>query len=177
MTTPYIGEIQLFGFNFPPRNWAYCNGTLLSIQQNTALFSLLGTQYGGNGTTNFQLPNLIARAACGQGDGNGLTPRTIGETFGAASVTLNVNEMPGHSHPFVIYNQNDTSKRASSPSAGNSLGVPSSSAPFTTAGTPNAQFAPGTCGVSGGNQPHENQQPYLAMNFCISLSGVYPSFN
>jgi microcystin-dependent protein len=176
MTEPFIGEIQLFGFNFPPRQWAACNGATLAIQQNTALFSLLGTQYGGNGTTTFQLPNFTTRASCNQGTGAGLSQRVIGETFGANSVTLTQPEMPMHSHPFTVYNQNDTSKRASSPSSGNSLAVPSLSAPFVTGGQANAQFAPAMCGPSGGGQPHENRQPYLAVNFCIALSGVFPSF-
>lgn len=176
MTEPFVGEIQLFGFNFPPRQWAFCNGALLSIQQNTALFSLLGTYYGGNGQTTFQLPNFTGRAGCNQGAGAGLTPRTIGETFGENSVTLNQGEMPMHAHPFTVYNQNDPSKRAGSPSPGNSLAVPGLSTPYTTSGQPNVQFAPGMCGVSGGSQAHENRQPYLAANFCIALSGVFPSF-
>lgn len=176
MTEPFIGEIQLFGFNFAPRQWAFCNGATLAIQQNTALFALLGTQYGGNGTTNFQLPNFTGRAGCNQGSGAGLSPRVVGETFGSNNVTLTQNEMPMHSHPFTIYNQNDTSKRASSPSPGNSLAVPSLSTPFVTGGQANAPFAPGMCGPTGGGQPHENRQPYLAVNFCIALAGVFPSF-
>jgi microcystin-dependent protein len=176
MTEPFIGEIQLFGFNFAPRGWALCNGATLAIQQNTALFALLGTQYGGNGQTTFQLPNFVSRAGCSQGQGPGLTPRTIGETFGENAVTLTTDTMPAHTHPFTVYNQNDTGKRASSPSPGNALGVPTLSSPFAQNATPNAPFSPSMCMPTGNGQPHENRQPYLAVNFCIALQGVFPSF-
>lgn len=174
MTEPFIGEIQLFGFNFAPRNWAQCNGAILSIQQNTALFSLLGTQYGGNGTTNFALPNLASRVACNQGQAPGLTARFIGETFGEQSVSLTLNQMPAHQHDLTLYSQPDTTKRASSPAAGNAVSNPAASSPFVATG-PLAPFAP-NLGPTGGGQPHENQQPYLAVNFCIALQGIYPSF-
>ncbi|GCA50147.1 microcystin-dependent protein [Mesorhizobium plurifarium] len=176
MTTPFIGEIQLFGFNFAPRGWAFCNGALLPIQQNSALFSLLGTEYGGDGHTTFQLPNFAARAACSQGTGIGLTPRVAGDTFGEAAVTLTLTQMPSHTHAFTVYNQNDPSKRAASPSTGNSLASPTSSSPFASGAEPDAQFAPAMIGPAGGSQAHENQQPYLAVNFSIALAGEYPSF-
>lgn len=176
MAEPFIGEIQLFGFNFPPYGWASCNGATLAIRQNTALFSLLGTQYGGDGMTTFQLPNFTNRAGCNQGQGAGLTLRRMGETFGSNSITLSQAEMPAHSHSLTIYNQSDSNKRAASPSTGNSLSVPNSSAPFLPDAQPNAQFAPNTIGRAGGSQPHENRQPYLAINFSIALSGVFPSF-
>lgn len=175
MTEPYIGEIQLFGFNFAPRNWAVCNGALVAIQQNTALFSLLGTQYGGNGTTTFALPNLAARAACNQGQAPGLTPRFIGETFGEQSVTLTSAEMPSHQHGLNLYAQPDPSKRASSPSPGNAVANPGASTPFATSGPP-VGFSGNLISPTGGSQPHENRQPYLATNFCIALQGVFPSF-
>ena len=176
MTEPFIGEIQLFGFNFAPSHWAQCNGALMAIQQNTALFSLLGTQYGGNGTTTFGLPNLVARVACNQGQGPGLTPRTIGETFGEQSVTLTSAEMPAHQHGLTLYAQNTPGNRASSPSAGNAVSNPATSGPFVATG-PMASFSPNLIGPTGGGQPHENQQPYLAVNFCIALQGIFPSFN
>jgi microcystin-dependent protein len=175
MTEPFIGEIQLFGFNFAPRDWAQCNGALLSIQQNTALFSLLGTQYGGNGTSTFALPNLASRVACNQGQAPGLTARTIGETFGEQSVSLTSNEMPAHPHGLALYAQADTTRRASSPAAGNALSNPAASSPFVADG-PFVPFAPNLVGPAGGGQLHENRQPYLAVNFCIALQGVYPSF-
>lgn len=176
MTEPFIGEIQLFGFNFAPNGWAFCNGATLAIRQNTALFSLLGIQYGGDGTTTFQLPNFTNRAGCQQGNGAGLTPRTIGEPFGENGVTLSVNEMPAHSHSFTVYNQTDPGKRSSSPSAGNSLTPPGLSGPYATAGQPNAAFTPTMIQPAGNSQQHENRQPYLALNYSIALQGVFPSF-
>lgn len=175
MTEPFIGQIQQFGFNFAPRGWAFCNGATLAIQQNTALFALLGTQYGGNGQTTFQLPNFANRAACNQGQGPGLTDRTIGEVFGSDSVTLTSAQMPAHVHTVQVYNQPTASKKAASPSVGNALGSPSASA-FAIPGTANAPFSPTVIQPAGGGQPHENRQPYLAMNFCIALQGVFPSF-
>jgi microcystin-dependent protein len=172
----FIGQIQIFGFNFAPRDWALCNGAILAIRQNTALFSLLGTMYGGDGKTTFMLPNFAGRTCCNQGEGPGVTSRTVGESFGENSVTLTANEMPAHSHPFTIYNQTDTSKRTSAPANGSSLVVPQNSAPFNSSGAANVQFSPRMGGMAGGGQPHENRQPYLAMNFCIALSGVFPSF-
>ena len=176
MTEPFIGQIQMYGFNFAPRGWAACNGATLAIQQNTALFSLLGTQFGGNGQTTFMLPNFATRAACNQGQGPGLTPRTAGETFGDASVTLTIQEMPAHSHSLNLFNQSDSTKRTGTPVAGVALTVPTASVPFAAGAQPNAWFAPQACGSAGGSQPHENRQPYLAVNFCIALQGVFPSF-
>ena len=118
MTEPFIGEIQLFGFNFPPRGWSYCNGVTMPIQQNTALFSLLGTQYGGNGQSTFQLPNLTTRGACSLGQGPGLSNRVQGETFGNALVTLTTQQMPAHSHGLVAYSQPDLTKRTNVPATG-----------------------------------------------------------
>ena len=174
MTEPFVGQIQLFGFTFAPRGWATCNGVTMAIQQNTALFSLLGTQYGGNGQTTFQLPNFVNRAATNQGNGPGLTPHTAGETYGVSSVTLNTQQMPAHTHSLNIYNQPTDSKKAASPSTGNALGSPSMST--FVAGAANAPFAPTVLVPAGGGQPHENRQPYLAMNFCIALQGVFPAF-
>lgn len=176
MTTPFIGEIQVFAFDFAPRGWASCNGSLVPIQQYSAVFALLGVNYGGNGTTNFQLPNFTNRAGCSQGQGPGLTPRVIGETFGENSETLTVTQMPAHMHQFTIYNQGDLSKKAASPSEGNSLTSPANTSAFVAGAQPNAQFLPDMIGFTGGNQPHENRQPYIAMNYCIAMAGAFPSF-
>ncbi|RPE82023.1 phage tail protein [Vulcaniibacterium tengchongense] len=177
MTEPFIGEIQIFGFNFAPRGWAMCNGAQLAIQQNTALFSLLGTTYGGDGRTTFALPNLTNRAACGQGQGPGLTERPLGAAFGENSVTLSTAQLPAHQHAATLYAQPDNSKRASTPAAGNALSNPGGSSPFVAPGGSPAAFAANVVLPSGGGQPHENRQPYLAMNFCIALQGVFPSFD
>lgn len=180
MTEPFIGQIQIFGFNFAPRGWAACNGATLTIQQNTALFALLGTQYGGNGQSTFQLPNFANRAVDSATlpttpPPPGLTQRSMGETFGSNSVTLTTQEMPSHTHGVNISNQQVATKKAASPSAGNALGSPNANA-FVAGTAANAQFSPTLVLPTGNNQPHENRQPYLAMNFCIALQGIFPSF-
>jgi microcystin-dependent protein len=175
MSDPFLGEIQIYGFTFAPNQWAFCQGQIMAIQQNTALFSLLGTQFGGNGQSTFGLPNFTGNAACGQGNGNGLTPRVIGETFGSDTVTLLSTEMPTHNHGARIYNQTDASKRTGTPGAGNAITVPQTNGPFTNSSSVNTTFAPQTIGLAGQTQPHANQQPYLALNFCISLTGVFPT--
>lgn len=175
MSSPFLGEIQIYGFNFAPYNWAQCSGQLMPIQQNTALFSLLGVTFGGNGTSNYQLPNYIGNAACGQGAGPGLTPRTMGETFGSDSVSLLTTQMPGHTHAARVYNQKTANLRTGTPSTGASLIVTQQAGPYTSTNAVNTSFPPATVGVAGGSAPHQNQQPYLTLNFCICLSGVFPT--
>ena len=177
MTQPFIGEIQMFGFNFNPRGWAFANGATIPIQQNTALFSLLGVTYGGNGQTTFQLPNFAGRAGCEQGSGPGLSPRTLGQVFGVNTVTLTSDQMPTHTHGLNLYAS--AQNRTSSPAANSALSSPNNSNTnaFVPPGTVNTQFAPNMLQPSaGGGQPHQNQQPYLGVNFCIALQGIYPSF-
>lgn len=180
MTEPYIGEVSIFGFNFAPRGYAFCNGSILSIAQNTALFALLGTTYGGNGQTTFALPNLVGRAVANAGQGPGLSPLALGQVFGAETVTLLQSQIPGHSHGMVLVAQNDASKRSHSPSSGNALSVASNTSvlSFVPSGQVATTFAPNMVGPSsGGGQPHENQQPYLGVNFCIALQGIFPPRN
>lgn len=174
MSDPFVGEIQIYGFNFAPYNWAMCQGQLMPIQQNTALFSLLGTQFGGNGTTNYQLPNYTGNAACGQGQGIGLTLRTVGETFGSDSVTLLPGEMPMHTHGARIYNQPTTANRSGIPVSGDAVITPGSVTILAATTTANTTFPVQTIGIAGGSDSHENQQPYLTLNFCISLAGTFP---
>lgn len=179
MTQPFIGEIQHFGFNFNPRGWAFCNGATLPISQNTALFSLLGVTYGGNGQTTFQLPNFAGRAGCEQGAGPGLSPRALGATFGTNTVALTSNQIPTHSHPLVAYSQSDPAKRSFAPTANGGLSFLAKSTKARTFATNpiNTNLAANMLGPSpGGGLPHENQQPYLGVNFCIALQGIYPSF-
>lgn len=179
MTEPFIGEIQLFGFNFNPRGWAFANGAVLPISQNTALFSLLGTIYGGNGQTTFQLPNLAGRAASEQGSGPGLTPRSLGESFGVNTVTLTSNEMPAHNHRLNAYSQTAAGSGSNVPTSNGGLSFLASSTTSKTyiASPLNTQLASGMIQPSsGGAQPHQNQQPYLGINFCIALQGIFPSF-
>lgn len=172
MSEPFLSEIKIFAFNFPPKGWAFCNGQLLPINQNQALFSLLGTTYGGNGQTNFALPNLRGRAQIHTGNGH-----TLGETGGASAVTINTQSMPTHTHPLtnnmavVNANQNAT------------LGDPgghnwaNNGKQIWNTGQPNAAMNPQAVGNVGGSQPHENRQPYLVLNFCIALQGIFPSQN
>ncbi len=177
MTTPFVGEIQIFGFNFAPVGWAQCNGALLPIAQNTALFSLLGTNYGGDGRTTFQLPNFAGRAACSQGQGAGLTQRAIGEPFGTEQVTLISGQIPMHTHGLNIYHQPNTALQADVPANGYGLTGPAATEPFVPNNpTPNTTLAGAVIGVTGGNLPHENRQPLLPLNFCIALQGAFPAF-
>ena len=173
MADPYIGEIKMFAGNFAPRNYAYCNGQLLAIAQNTALFSLLGTIYGGDGRVTFGLPNLQGRAAMFWGQGPGLSLRQIGQTGGATAVSLLTTEMPSHNH---LIQGNTTSGATANPSNatfGSGLrGDPAfyaAPAPFTA-----VAMAPQAVGLNGSGLPHNNLQPYLAVSFIIALAGVYP---
>lgn len=175
MADSFIAEIRIFGCNFAPKNWAQCNGQLLSIAQNTALFSLLGTTYGGNGTQTFGLPNLQGRAALSQGQGPGLSPYQLGQTGGQSTVTLIASQMPAHTHSFAASASNGNS---SSPS-GNLLAVPSADRDvevYTNNNTP-VQMSTTMLAATGGSQPHNNMMPYLAINFCICMFGIYPSRN
>lgn len=179
MSQPFIGEIQLFGFNFNPRGWAFANGATLPISQNTALFSLLGTIYGGNGQTTFQLPNFAGRAGCEQGQGPGLSPRSLGESFGVNTVTLTSTQIPQHNHGVNAYSQTASGSGSHTPVTNGGLSfLATSTSSKTYIATPlNTQLAPNMITPSqGGGFPHENQQPYLGVNFCIALQGIYPSF-
>lgn len=177
MTEPFLGEIQIFGFSFAPKDWADCNGSLMSIQQATALFSLLGTQYGGDGVRTFALPNFARYAACGQGAGPGLTPRVMGEIFGEDGVTLGNDEMPMHNHLISTYGVRGTANRTGTPVAGAALTNPTNGSAYVPNATGDTTFSPIMLSPAGGNGAHENRQPYLALGFCISQQGVYPSFN
>ena len=168
---PFVAEIRIFGFNFAPRGWAFCNGQLMPIAQNTALFSLLGTTYGGNGQTTFGLPNLQGSAVMHQGQGPGMTPRFLGETGGSANVALLQSELPPHSHNVTVAATNDAVADRSN-ATGNVLAKPidSSYAP----GGSNTTMNPNSSTLAGSSAPHNNMQPYLVINFCIALQGVYP---
>jgi microcystin-dependent protein len=173
MSSPFLGEIQIFGFNYPPYQRATANGATLSISQFAALFSLLGAQY--NGTTNFQLSNLIGRAACNQGTGNGLTPRVIGETFGEFNVALNTQTIPPHSHTMIA--NEPPVPAVPAPVAGAAWAKFAGTAALVGNNPPaTVSLNPAAVNPTGGNVPHPNQQPYLALNFCIALNGAFPSF-
>lgn len=177
MSDPFVAEIRIFPFNFPPTGWAFCNGQLLPISQNTALFSLLGTYYGGDGKSTFALPDLQGCAPMQQGQGSGLSPRYIGESAGVAAVTLIQTEIPVHTHYMQASAQpataaDPTGNYAAQPQwdNGTSFGV----AGIYTTQQPNVLMAPQALSVSGSSLPHDNMQPYLALNFCIALQGIFP---
>ena len=179
MAEPFIGQIILVGFNFEPVNWAFCNGQLLSISQNAALFSLVGTFYGGNGTTNFALPDLRSRVPLHFGQGNGLSPYAIGESAGVENVSLLSSQIPAHTHAL---NATASYGAAQSP-AGAFLAETSQDGSsrgsiyfgYSAAQTTPATLNPNSVGLTGGNLPHPNIQPVLALNYIISLAGIFPS--
>ena len=187
MGTPYLSEIKLFAFNFPPRGWAFCAGQLLPINQNQALFSLLGTTYGGNGQTTFALPDLRGRVPNGWGQGAGLENYDLGQQGGVEAVTLTVLNMPPHTHALNVtpLNANLGSKNAAANQRGPAGNVPAIEAAGVTAiystAAPDAvlgasAIAPAMSAANaGGGTPHANVQPYLVLNYCIALVGTFPS--
>ncbi|MGX5697340.1 phage tail protein [Agromyces soli] len=173
MTIPYVGEIRTVGFNFAPQGWALCEGQLMPISQNTALFSLLGTSYGGDGKSTFALPDLRGAFAIGQGDGEGLSPRWIGEQGGASAVTLITSEMPAHIHA--------ANAVAAPGSTGSPVGAVwaeprygRSARPAYSADPAGVELRADALSVGGGDLPHNNMPPYLGMYFIIALQGVFP---
>ncbi|MEO7720183.1 MAG: tail fiber protein [Capsulimonas sp.] len=174
MADQFVGEIRIVPFNFAPTGWAMCNGQILPISQNTALFSLLGTNFGGNGQTNFALPNLQDSVAVDFGAGAGLTERSMGETGGAASVTISESQLPQHKH---VINASSSAATKFTP-GGNLFAVPNAGPRranqlYTTA-APNATMALSAIVPTGGGLAHNNTQPYLALNFIIALQGIFP---
>ena len=176
MADAYLGEIRIFAGNFAPHGWALCNGQVMSIQQNTALFSILGVQYGGDGKTNFALPNLNGRVPIGQGAGPGLTPRTVGQAVGSQTVTLLATEMPAHTHvPMGTTQKGSTSDPANAAWGEFSVSGRGGVTPVNLFNaTPDTPMSPLAVNVSGGSQPHNNMQPFLAMNYIICLQGEFP---
>lgn len=166
MAEPFLSEIRVFPFNFPPKGWALCNGQLLPINQNQALFALLGTTFGGDGRTNFALPNLRGQVPIHAGNGH-----TLGETAGASSVTLTAQHMPAHSHGV-----NAVSGAGTRPIAEGAFLANGGSDFYTPPANP-TPMAPDAVANVGGNQPHNNTMPYLVFNFCIALTGIFPSRN
>jgi microcystin-dependent protein len=172
MADPFVAEIRIFPFNFAPKGWAFCNGQLLPISQNTALFALLGTVYGGDGKSTFALPNLQGDAAMHPGQGQGLSLRDLGQIGGSESVTLLLSEIPVHTHGVVV-----------SPEIGD-VQIPTADVAYARSGGGQAYtnsnaglqlMAPQMLSPAGGSLPHNNMQPYLTLNFCIALQGVFPA--
>jgi microcystin-dependent protein len=169
---PFLGEIRLLGFGWAPNGWALCDGSLLAIAQNTALFSLLGTTYGGNGTTTFALPDLRGRVPVGQGQGPGMSPITMGQVGGEPAHTLLGNEIPPHSHPVNAAQNASTTNPSGAVMANDSRGTLVNIYAGQADGT---VMNPAMVGPNSGGAPHNNMQPFLGMNYCIALQGIYPS--
>lgn len=179
MTTPFIGEIQIFGFGYAPADWALCDGTLVAIKAYPGLFSLIGTTYGGDGGEKFRLPNLTGRAICGQGTGTGLTPRQLNDSFGANSVSLSAAQVPDHSHTVNVYAERAGVDKVVAPKAGYALSTPEKAELYynseVVTATP-VSMATTFPAIEGGDRPHENRQPFVALNFYIALRGDMPAF-
>lgn len=200
---PFIGEIKMFGGNFAPRGYAFCQGQIMAIAQNTALFSLLGTTYGGNGQNTFALPDLRGRAPVGQGQGPGLSPITLGEVAGVENTTLTINQMPQHTHTVTFSSPLTATGQAAIPAASASTstqaapGATTVLGPIAASGRPGTLYSTsaadttlqpftitcsgsvpnGTITPAGGSQPFSLRTPYLGVNFIIALEGVFPSRN
>lgn len=172
MSEPFLAEIRMVGFNFAPRGWAFCDGQILPINQNQSLYSLLGTTYGGDGRTSFALPDLRGRTPIHVGRSNGGVDHTLGQKSGEETHTLSVNEMPQHRHGLQATN-NEPTPGANPENNVLSRSVQQTYAPFAQA----AAFGAGSIQNTGGSQAHENMQPFLAVNFCIALQGLFPSRN
>jgi microcystin-dependent protein len=171
MSEPFVGQIQIFGFNFAPQGWALCAGQILPISQNTALFSILGTTYGGDGKSNFALPNLQGRVPIQQGQGSGLTLRSLGEIGGEEFVTLSANQMPGHTH---AANCNNAVGTAYDPAGQVWSQDAGGNQEYGTGAVVGKHMSSNAVLQAGGGQPHNNLQPYLVLNYCIAMQGVFP---
>ncbi len=172
VSEPFIGQIMMFAGNFAPRGWAFCEGQLLSVAQNTALYSILGTTYGGNGQTTFALPDLRGRLPMQPGQGPGLSPRSLGEQGGSESVTLNSSQMPAHNHSLNVSSQQGDTETP----VGTVLAADNTASITNYRAAPiDGTMSPSAIGAAGGTQPHNNMSPFLCINFIIALEGIYPS--
>lgn len=171
MADPFVGEIRAFPFNFAPKGWALCNGQLLPLTQNTALFSLLGTNYGGDGKSTFGLPDLQGRVAIHPGQGPGLSWHDLGEEGGVEFVTLLESEIPAHAHPISASADEGESRR---PIAGHYVAESTPGDRFAPGSSTTVTMAPKAMAPAGGNLPHNNMMPYLTVNYCIAMQGVFP---
>lgn len=171
MSEPFVGEVRMFAGNFAPRGWAFCDGQLLAVSQNDALFSLLGTIYGGDGRTTFGLPDMRGRVPLHAGSGPGLSPRRLGAKGGAENVTLTVNQLPSHSHSW----QASTAAASNRTPSGNGLASPTGDLYAAASNLTNLKTS--TISNIGGSRSHSNLQPFLCINYIIALFGIYPSRN
>jgi microcystin-dependent protein len=175
MSEAYIGEIRIFGFNFAPMNWAFCDGQLLSISQNTALFSVIGTFYGGNGQTTFALPDFQGRTGIQQGTGIGLSTYDVGEPSGSTTVALTQGQLPLHNHVINTYAGSTATQVLQTATSQSFLGNAKPDDLYSSVTpTPTTAFSPTAIGLTGQSLPHDNMQPYQVQNFCICLNGYFP---
>lgn len=172
MSEPYVGEIRMVGFNFAPRGWAFCDGQLLQVSQNDALFSLLGTIYGGDGRTTFGLPDMRGRIPIHAGNGPGLSNRRLGSMGGAENVTLTTNELPSHTHGINVHSDVGTE---TNPQNNYLAAANVGDSEYDAASKANGVMNASSIVATGGSQSHTNVQPFLCINFCIALLGIYPS--
>ena len=172
MADPFVAEIRIFPFTFPPKGWAFCDGQLMPISQNTALFSLLGTVYGGDGKSTFALPNLQGSAAMHPGQGSGLSERFLGEIGGAESITLLVSEMPFHTHSLQAFQTVEGDQLGPNANGQSLLAKSNNGALYNTGAQ--VTMAPQSLTPNGASLPHNNMQPYLTLHFCIAMQGVFP---
>lgn len=171
MADPFVAEIRIFPFNFAPKGWAFCNGQILPLSQNTALFSLLGTTYGGDGKSTFALPNMQGNVPMHPGQGPGLSLHDLGEMGGSETVTLLVSEIPAHSHTMIASTQDGGDSHPQNNLLAQGIGI----AMYTDANTgPFVNMNPNALPPAGSSFPHNNMQPYLTLSFCIALQGVFP---
>jgi microcystin-dependent protein len=179
MSQPYVGEIRCFGFNFAPVNFAFCNGQLLPISQYDVLYAVIGTTYGGNGQTTFAVPNLQGTVPMHWGNGPGGFNTEIGEVQGQTSVTLTSQQIPQHVHAITtaVVAPGGAPERTATPTNLTYIGTSNPDGLYKSTPTINTTFSPVAIGNTGGSQPHDNMQPYLALNFCICLNGIFPSRN
>jgi microcystin-dependent protein len=175
MSDQFVSEIRMFAGNFAPTGWALCNGQLMPISQNTALFSLLGTNFGGNGTSNFGLPNLQGSVPLAFGNGAGLTPRVIGETGGETNVTLNISQMPQHTHPAQASTGGGTDSPANAVWAESKLGKTPLNVYAPSNANTNVLMSPQALPIAGSGFPHNNMPPYQCLTFIIALQGIFPA--
>lgn len=170
MSEPFVGEIRMFAGNFAPRSWAFCDGQLVAVSQNDALFALLGTIYGGDGRTTFGLPDMRGRLPIHAGTGPGLSQRRLGAKLGTERETLTVNELPAHTHPMKV-----STDVSNVPTPRHNVTARPTSVDLYIADNPNTSLAPNAISATGGSQSHDNMMPFLAVHFIIALFGIFPS--
>lgn len=179
MSEPFVGEIRLFGFDFNPKTWLPCDGRAVPISNFSALFAVIGVNFGGDGQTSFQLPDLRGRAPIGTGQGNGLSPQSIGQVGGQANVTLTTAQIPSHNHVLNAgtLTPPNPAQNVAGPSPSALLGISAPNNIYIDPVTPDSTLSPSSISPNSGDVPHENMQPYVGLNFCIAWAGIFPQRN